>query len=151
MKSFVYLSKADVLESNFEVISEFGGNFLPPFNLLNESALDYLIEIVEHGIIFGEVMYPTIESKAALYLFNITENHIFSDGNKRTGLDAMLIFLELNGFQLKEPLEPYQQIPELPEASDSDTILEKLVFEVAESKRTLDELSNWIKQNITAI
>ncbi len=96
-------------------------------------------------------MYPTIESKAALYLFNITENHIFSDGNKRTGLDAMLIFLELNGYQLKEPLEPYQQIPELPEASDSDTILEKLVFEVAESKRTLEELSNWIKQNITEI
>jgi hypothetical protein len=32
-------------------------------------ALDYLVEIVEHGVIFGEVMYPTIESKAALYLF----------------------------------------------------------------------------------
>ena len=132
MKNFVYLSKEDVLESNFEVISEFGGNFLPPFNLLNESALDYLIEIVEHGIIFGEVMYPTIESKAALYLFNITENHIFSDGNKRTGLDTMLI-------------------PELPEATDSDTILEKLVFEVAESKRTLEELSEWIKLNMIEI
>jgi death-on-curing protein len=151
MKNFVYLSKEDVLESNFEVISEFGGNYVPPYNLLNESALDYLIEIVEHGIIFGEVMYPTIESKAALYLFNITENHIFSDGNKRTGLDTMLIFLELNGFQLKEPLECNQQIPELPEASDSDTILEKLVFEVAESKRTLEELSEWIKLNMIEI
>ncbi len=47
--------------------------------------------------------------------------------------------------------ERNQQIPELPEAPDSDTILEKLIFEVAESKRTLEELSNWIKQNITAI
>ena len=43
MKNFVYLSKADALESNFEVINEFGGNFIPPNNLLNESALDYLI------------------------------------------------------------------------------------------------------------
>jgi hypothetical protein len=59
--------------------------------------------------------------------------------------------LNINDFQLKEPLKCNQQIPELPEASDSDTILEKLIFEVAESKRTLEELSNWIKQNITAI
>ena len=67
MINFVYLSKEDIIESNFEVVREFGGNYLPPYNLLNESALDYLVEIIEHGIIFGEVMYPTIESKAALY------------------------------------------------------------------------------------
>lgn len=146
-----YLNKKDIIYLNKLVIERYGGNYLNPFNLLNELALDYLVEIVEHGVIFGEVMYPTIESKAALYLFNITENHIFSDGNKRTGLLSLHIFLKINGFQLKEPLEPYQQIPELPEASDSDTILEKLVFEVAESKRTLEELSNWIKQNITEI
>ena len=146
-----YLSKKDIIYLNKLVIERYGGNYLNPFNLLNELALDYLVEIVEHGVIFGEVMYPTIESKAALYLFNITENHIFSDGNKRTGLLSLHIFLKINGFQLKEPLECNQQIPEVPKASDSDTILEKLVFEVAESKRTLEELSNWIKQNITEI
>jgi death-on-curing protein len=146
-----YLSKKDIIYLNKLVIERYGGNYLNPFNLLNELALDYLVEIVEHGVIFGEVMYPTIESKAALYLFNITENHIFSDENKRTGLLSLHIFLNINGFRLKEPLKCNQQIPELPEASDSDTILEKLIFEVAESKRTLEELSNWIKQNITAI
>ena len=151
MKNFIYLNKDDIIESNFEVIKEYGGNYVPPFNLLNEAALDYLVQIVEHGIIFGEVMYPTIESKAALYLYNITENHIFTDGNKRTGLDAMLIFLALNGYKLKEPLESNQQIPEVPIDADSDTILEKLVFEVAESKRTLEDLSDWIKLNMIKI
>jgi hypothetical protein len=35
------------------VIDTYGGNYVPPSNLLNESALDYLVEIVEHGILFS--------------------------------------------------------------------------------------------------
>lgn len=143
-----YLDKKDIIYLNKLVIERYGGNYLVPFNLLNESALDYLVEIVEHGVLFEEVMYPTIESKAAIYLFNITENHIFSDGNKRTGLLSLHIFLNKNGFQLKDPLEIVLNIPEVSKVSDTNTILEKLVFEVAESKRTLEELSVWIKQNI---
>ncbi|MGI4727917.1 MAG: type II toxin-antitoxin system death-on-curing family toxin [Janthinobacterium lividum] len=27
-------------------------------------------------------------------------NHVFTDGNKRTGLDVCLLFLEFNGYQL---------------------------------------------------
>ena len=148
MKKLTYLSKTDIIDSNFEVIRMFGGNYIPPYNLLNESALDYLVEIIEFGILFGEEMYPTLESKAAIYLYNITENHIFSDGNKRTGLDSMIIFLALNGYRLKEQLETFNNIPEVPKDADSDTILENLVFEVAESKRTLEELSSWIKANM---
>ena len=151
MKKFTYLCKTDIIESNFEVIQMFGGNYIPPCNLINESALDYLVEIVEFGILFGEEMYPTLESKAAIYLFNITENHVFSDGNKRTGLDSLILFLGLNGYRLKEHLETLNNIPDVPKDADSDTILENLVFEVAESKRTLEELSEWIKQNITEI
>ena len=105
MKKFTYLCKTDIIESNFEVIQMFGGNYIPPCNLLNESALDYLVEIVEFGILFGEEMYPTLESKAAIYLFNITENHIFSDGNKRTGLDSMILFLVLMATGLKNILK----------------------------------------------
>ncbi len=70
---------------------------------MNESALDYLVEIVEHGVIFGVEMYPTIELKAAVYLYNITENHIFSDGNKRTGLLALHIFLKKTDIDSKNP------------------------------------------------
>jgi len=146
-----YLSKKDILSLNKLVVDKYGGNFISPHNLLNESALDYLVEIVEFGILFGEEMYPTIESKAALYLYNITENQIFSDGNKRTGLISLDVFLNKNGFQLKERLETIENIPDVPKDADSDTILENLVFEVAESKRTLEELSTWIKANITEI
>jgi death-on-curing protein len=34
---------------------------------------------------------------AAAYLFHITRNHPFTDGNKRTGAAAALVFLDLNG------------------------------------------------------
>ena len=92
-KIMKYLSKKDILFLNKLVVEKYGGNFISPHNLLNESALDYLVEIVEHGFVFGKIMYPTIELKASLYLYNIVENHIFSDGNKITGLLSLDIFL----------------------------------------------------------
>ena len=146
-----YLNKKDILFLNKLVVDKYGGNFISPHNLLNESALDYLVEIVEHGIVFGEIMYPTIELKAALYLYNIVENHIFSDGNKRTGLLSLDIFLSKNGLKLKKHLDTLENIPDVPKDADSYTILENLVFEVAESKRTLEELSDWIKLNMIEI
>jgi hypothetical protein len=35
--------------------------------------------------VFGEPAYPTIESKAAHLLYFVVKNHLFSDGNKRSG------------------------------------------------------------------
>ena len=40
---------------------------------------------------------------AAAYLFHITSNHPFVDGNKRTGLLAALVFLDLNGITIEQP------------------------------------------------
>ena len=37
---------------------------------------------------------------AAAYLFHIVQNHAFVDGNKRTGLLAALVFLDLNGITI---------------------------------------------------
>ena len=45
-------------------------------------------------------LYPTITEKAARLGFGIVCNHPFVDGNKRTGLFVMLIFLESNGIFL---------------------------------------------------
>ncbi len=37
---------------------------------------------------------------AAAYAFHIAENQPFLDGNKRTGLVACLVFLDINGFEI---------------------------------------------------
>ena len=107
---------------------------MPPSNLLNESNLDYLIEIVDSEM-FGEPLYPEIWDKAAaVYFFSIICNHIFSDGNKRTGLAAALVFLEAHNFQLNDEV--------------TDNVLLDFVIKVASGESTLDECRTWFKENI---
>ena len=48
----------------------------------------------------GKDLYPTLEEKAARQVYGIIHNHPFLDGNKRTGLFVMLVFLELNDIKL---------------------------------------------------
>ena len=51
---------------------------------------------------FGEVeQYPSVEEKAARLAFALVTNHAFVDGNKRVGMLAMLVTLELNGITLR--------------------------------------------------
>ena len=42
---------------------------------------------------------------AAAYAFHIAQNQPFLDGNKRTGLVAALVFLDLNGVTILDPQE----------------------------------------------
>ena len=127
------LTKTGIITLNKESIINDGGNFMPPSNLLNESNLDYLIEIVDSEM-FGEPLYPEIWDKAAVYFFSIICNHIFSDGNKRTGLAAALVFLEVHNFQLKDEV--------------TDNVLLDFVIKVASGESTLDECRTWFKDNI---
>lgn len=47
----------------------------------------------------GKEVYPSLVSKAAAMCRSLISNHPFVDGNKRTGIHVMLIFLEINGVQ----------------------------------------------------
>ncbi len=49
----------------------------------------------------GNEIYPSLLFKAAVMCYSIIANHPFIDGNKRTGIHIMLIFLELNGIKPK--------------------------------------------------
>lgn len=51
----------------------------------------------------GEYLHEDIFAMAAAYAFHIGEAQAFFDGNKRTGLDAALTFLALNGFPIEDP------------------------------------------------
>ena len=51
----------------------------------------------------GQFLHTDIFEMAAAYLFHIVQNHPFIDGNKRTGLVAALVFLDLNGIELEAP------------------------------------------------
>ena len=48
----------------------------------------------------GHHLHPSLAEMAAAYLFHISQNHPFVDGNKRSALAAALTFLWLNGYGL---------------------------------------------------
>ena len=45
----------------------------------------------------GEDLYKTVEEKGQQLCNSLIRNHPFLDGNKRIGILAMLVFLDLNG------------------------------------------------------
>lgn len=51
----------------------------------------------------GEYLHTDLFQMAAAYLFHIVENHPFADGNKRVGTVAALVFLALNGIEVRVP------------------------------------------------
>ena len=48
-------------------------------------------------------MHGDLFAMAAAYAFHIAQNQPFVDGNKRTGLAAALVFLDLNGVWVEDP------------------------------------------------
>jgi death-on-curing protein len=51
----------------------------------------------------GEFLHPDVFSMAAAYAFHIAESQAFVDGNKRAGLNAALVFLLMNGWEVVDP------------------------------------------------
>jgi death on curing protein len=128
-----YLTKQQIVRLNKATVDAHGGNFMPPSNFLHEENLDYLLEAVQAEM-FETPLYPTITDKAAVYCYNIICNHIFTDGNKRTGLGAASVFLNLNGYDFSEDV--------------TNTFLTDFIIKVASGQSSLEECRDWFAQNI---
>ena len=136
-----YLQFEDIVLINEMTIEQHGGNFVPPSNFLHEDSLHYVLDSVSAEM-FGSPLYPTVPDKAAVYMFSIISNHVFQDGNKRTGLEAALLFMRLNGWLLSTELsDKYQEV--------KGTVTEELynfTIAVASGERDLDEVREWFKE-----
>jgi death-on-curing protein len=53
------------------------------------------------SLAFGEDAYPTIFEKAVALFESVAQNHAFLNGNKRTALESLAIFLRYNGYHLE--------------------------------------------------
>ena len=113
-----------VMAMHHESIREHGGAAGIRDALLLESALGRARNLYEYE---GADEFRL----AAAYAFGICRNHPFVDGNKRTSLAALGVFLELNGYRLIAP-EP-------------DAAL--TILELAQGTLTEPELAEWIKAN----
>lgn len=74
----IYLSFEQIIELHDALVDKFGGILRIRERGLLKSALAAPMIAV-----FGEQLHKTIYNKAAAYLFYITKNHAFLDGNKK--------------------------------------------------------------------
>jgi len=87
----MFLTLDDILESHLNQIDTYGGSHgIRDIGLL-ESAIAQ-----SEASFGGHYLHADIFEMAAAYLYHLVMNHPFVDGNKRVGLEAALIFLEIN-------------------------------------------------------
>ncbi|MCA1604421.1 MAG: type II toxin-antitoxin system death-on-curing family toxin [Acidobacteria bacterium] len=87
-----YLTVSEVLLVNEQ---EVGPDLLADFGLLEAAILR------PQQSVFGSDAYPDMHTKAAAMMHSIIRNHAFIDGNKRTGVLAMILFHNLNGYRIE--------------------------------------------------
>lgn len=123
------LTVAEIVTVNRRIITEFGGIFLVgDNNLANPGSLEHALEEIQ-GSLFGQELYPSIIEKAAVLGWRIIANHIFHDGNKRTGMETCRLFLDLNGYMMRIDFEVVD-----------------MALAIANGKVQLDEFTQWMAQ-----
>jgi death-on-curing protein len=117
------LSKKQILMLHTQLIQQTGGSEgVRDYNLL-DSALETPFQ--SFG---GDELYPTIQAKAARLGYGLIKNHCMIDGNKRIGTHSILVFLALNGIELK-----YMQKE-----------LYETILDVAAGKIEYEDLLQWV-------
>ena len=79
----------------------------------------------------GNDLYPSIYDKAAQLCYGIVKNHPFTDGNKRTALHSMYVYLIINEFDITATQQE----------------VEDLIINVAVGNMTNTELAEWLQGN----
>ena len=83
----------------------------------------------------GSDLYPSLCDKAAQLCYGIANNHPFTDGNKRTALHSMYVYLIINGIDI----------------TASQQEVENLIINVAAGNMTNTELAYWLEKNTIEI
>ena len=79
----------------------------------------------------GQDLFPSIYEKAARLLYGIANNHAFVDGNKRTAVHAMEVFLIMNRVSLDYTIDE----------------MEVMVIGIADNTLTYEDAARWITEH----
>jgi death-on-curing protein len=93
-----FLSVEDVLVIHAESLARYGGGS----GMRDPGALDSAVAM-PRATFGGQFVHEDLFAMAAAYAFHIAQNQPFVDGNKRAGLGAALVFLDLNGVAIADP------------------------------------------------
>jgi len=120
----IYLTVEQVLFLHARLVAETGGSH-------GVRDLGLLLSAVgrPQASFDDQDLYPDLFAKAGALMDSLIQNHAFVDGNKRTGVAAAVLFLQINGYKL--------------EATNAE--LAKFILEVAQSLHTTDEIAAWLQ------
>lgn len=122
----IKFSREKVLLLHKLITEETGGDPNVRDIALLESALESAFATFD-----GVELYPTKQEKGARLGYALISNHAFVDGNKRIGIFAMLIFLEVNGVRIRPTNEDVARVG----------------LAVASGEMKYPELLEWILEN----
>lgn len=88
----IFLSREEVLRVHGMLLDLYGG----ARGLRDEGLLASALAQPQASF-DGQHLHADVFEMATAYVFHLSRNHPFVDGNKRIALAAMLVFLELNG------------------------------------------------------
>lgn len=125
-----YLTAEQVLFIHARLIAETGGSHGVRDLGLLESAVARPQATFE-----GKELYGELFSKAAVLMESLIKDHPFVDGNKRTGISAVALFLRRNGWKLSTP-------PADLEAQTMRVVIEGM---------SVEDLADWLGANSVRI
>ena len=125
MKRLRWLTAKAVLAIHEELIVRYGG----VSGLRDDGLLESAVARPQNLVAYGQKI--SVASLSAAYAWGLLRNHPFVDGNKRTALAAMVVFLELNGWELG-----------CSEAEETAMVLRAAAGEVTERAWT-----EWVRRN----
>ena len=121
-----YLSAEDILLLHHQLIEDFGGSH----GIRDENRLKAVVAAPRQEA-FGVEQYSTVFEKAAVYARNLIADHLFVDGNKRTGITSVSILLMRCSYLLTaKPKE-----------------LEDFAVQIAVEKCDISEIAAWFEKN----
>jgi len=94
-----------VLELHAQMIEAYGGSTGVRDVGLLDSAL-----AMPQAAFGGQYVHESLAEMAGAYLFYLCKNHAFIDGNKRVAALAAIVFLDLNGVEIKAPEDAFEAI-----------------------------------------
>ena len=125
MKRLRWLTSAPLIAIHKQLVERYGG----ANGLRSPDLLESAIARPKHLATYRRTV--TVPGLAAAYCWGLLRNHPFVDGNKRTAFAAMIVFLELNGWELT-----------CSEAEETAMVLRASAGEIKEQRWT-----DWVTHN----
>jgi len=125
-KKHYRLTLADAVEAH-DTALEYGGRA----GIVSQAAIESAIGRPYTGY------YRLIHQKAAALIHSVCRNHGFTDGNKRTAVILMGLFLDRSGYRLHAP-----------RGEDINKAIEDTMVAIANGDIDFDEIETWLKKRI---